>query len=41
MFVDEPFAKTIWSLETCVLLNNYLCRKLFSLLDSPIKFDEI
>ena len=30
VLVNEPFAKTFWSLETCVLVNNNLYGKLFS-----------
>ena len=28
IFADEPFAKDLRILETCVLVNNNLCRKL-------------
>ena len=35
----EPFAKALWSFETCVLVNNNLCGKLFSSLESPAIFD--
>ena len=38
---EESFAKVLWSLETCVLVNNNLCGKLFSLLESPTIFYEI
>ena len=34
-------AKALRSLETCVLVNNKLCRKVFSSLESPTTFDEI
>ena len=30
MLADEPFAKILQSLETCVSVNNNLCRKLVS-----------
>ena len=33
--VDEPFAKALRSLKTCVIVNNNLCGKLFSSLESP------
>ena len=36
----EPFAKFLWHLETCVLANNNLWGKLFSLLESPTTFDQ-
>ena len=41
ILADKPFAKVLQSLETCVLVNNNLCRKLFSLLESPTIFDKI
>ena len=41
MLADEPFEKVLQSLETCVLVNNNLFGKLFSLLVSPKTFDEI
>ena len=28
LYTDEPFAKALRSLETCVLVNNNLCEKL-------------
>ena len=37
---DEPFAKALWSLETCVSVDNNSCRKLVSSLESPITFHE-
>ena len=37
---DEPFAKVLRGLKTCVLVNTSLCRKLLSLLQSPPTFDE-
>ena len=41
ILADEPFAKTLPSFETCVLVNSNLCRKVFSKLESPTTFDEI
>ena len=41
MLANEPFAKSLQSFETCVLVNNNLGGKTFSLLESPTKFDEI
>ena len=38
---NEPFAKALQICETCVLVNNNLCAKLFWSLESPIIFDEI
>ena len=40
ILTDEPFARVLASYETCVLLNNNLCGKLFSSLESPKTFDE-
>ena len=40
ILADEPFAKVLRSFETYVLVNNNLCGKLFSLLESPETFDE-
>ena len=40
VLADEPFAKVSQSLKTCVLVNNNLCGKLVSSLESPITFDE-
>ena len=37
---DKPFAKTLQSLKTCVLLYNNLSGKLVSWLGSPTTFDE-
>ena len=37
---DKQFAKASGSFETCALVNNNLCGKLFSSLESPITFDE-
>ena len=36
----NPFAKALRNFETCVLVNNNLCGKLFSSLESPTIFDE-
>ena len=40
ILADEPFAKALRSLETCVLVNNNSCGMLFSSLESPRTFDE-
>ena len=40
ILADESFAKALRSLETCVSVNNNLCGKLVSPLESPITFDE-
>ena len=40
MLADEPFAKALRGLKTCILVNTSLCRKLLSLLQSPPTFDE-
>ena len=40
ILADEPFAKALQICETCVLVNNNLCGKLFWSLESPIIFDE-
>ena len=40
ILAKELFAKALQSLETCVLVNNNLCRKLFSSVASPTTFDE-
>ena len=40
ILAKELFAKAFWSFETCVLVNNNLCGKLFSSLESPTTFDE-
>ena len=37
---DQIFAKALRSLETCVLVNNNLCRKLVSSLEFTIVLDE-
>ena len=41
ILAEELFAKDLQSFKTCVLVNNNLCRKLFSSLESPTIFDEI
>ena len=40
ILAEELFAKVLQSLETCALVNNNLCRKIFSLLETPTTFDE-
>ena len=40
ILAEELIAKALRSLETFVLVNNSLWGKLFSSLESPIKFDE-
>ena len=40
ILADEPFAKSLHIFETCVSVNNNLCRKQVSSLEFPIKFDE-
>ena len=40
ILADEPFAKVLQIFETCVSVNNILCRKLVSSSEFPIKFDE-
>ena len=40
MLVDESFPKDLRILETCVAVNNNLCRILVSMLKSPAIFDE-
>ena len=40
ILADEPFPKALRIFETCVLVNNNLCRKLFSSLESPTTFNE-
>ena len=37
---EESFTKALRSFETCALVNNNLCKKLFSSLESPTTFDE-
>ena len=41
ILADEPFAKALRSFETCVLVNNNLCGKFFSSLESLTTFDEV
>ena len=40
ILAEELFAKVLQSLETCVLVNSNLCRKLFLSLESPTTSDE-
>ena len=40
ILADEPFAKTLRSFKACVLVNENLCSKLFSLLESPTTIDQ-
>ena len=40
ILADEPFAKALQILEICVSVNNNLCGKFVSTLDSPTTFDE-
>ena len=40
ILVDEAFAKALKILETCASVNNSLCGKLVSSLESLITFDE-
>ena len=37
---DEPFAKVLGILETCVSVKNNLCEKFVLSLESPTTFDE-
>ena len=39
ILADELFANALWIFETCVLVNNNLCSKLVSSLESPTTFD--
>ena len=41
ILAEELFAEALQSLETCVLVDNNLSRKLFPLLELPKTFDEI
>ena len=41
MLAEELFSNTLRSSETCVSVNNNLCGKLFSSLESSTMFDEI
>ena len=40
ILAEKVFAKALWSFQTCVLVNNSLCRKLFSSSESPTTFDK-
>ena len=40
MNFEESFPKALLNFESCVLVNNNLCRKLVSSLELSIKFDE-
>ena len=40
ILAEEPFAKPLWSLKTCVLVNNNLFGKLISSWESLATFDE-
>ena len=40
ILADEPFPKVLRSFEICALVNNNLCRKFFSSLESTTTFDE-
>ena len=40
ILAEELFSKALRSFETYVLVNNNLCGKLFSLLESPATLDE-
>ena len=40
VLAEEPFAKALRSIETCILVNNNLCGKLVSSLESLTTFDE-
>ena len=37
---DELFKTTLRSLENCVLVNDNLCKKLYSSLELPVPFDK-
>ena len=41
ILAEELFTKALQTFETCVLVNNNLCGKLFSSLESPTTFDGI
>ena len=41
ILIDKLFTKALWSLKTCVLVNNNSYGKLLSSLESPATFDEI
>ena len=40
MLAEELFPKALRNIETCVLVDNNLCAKLFSSLESPTTFNE-
>ena len=40
ILADELFAKSLWSLENCVLVKNNFCAKSVSSIESPTTFDE-
>ena len=40
MLADQLYAEAFWSLETCLSVNNNLCGKLVSSLESPITLNE-
>ena len=40
MLAEEPFENALQNFETCVLVSDKLCRKLFSSLESPATFHE-
>ena len=40
ILADEPFAKALQILETCVSVNNNLCGKFVPTLDLPTTFDK-
>ena len=41
ILAEELSVKALQKFKTCVLVNNNLCRKLFSSLESPTTFEEI
>ena len=40
ILAEKLFAKSLWNLKICVLVNNNVCRKLFLSLQLPITFEE-
>ena len=40
ILAEELLPKALQRFETCVLVNNNLCGKLFSTLESPVTFDQ-